>query len=138
MFPATTNAGGMCMGFPDVCKTPIPPAGPVPIPYPNMAMVNQAKGGSFSKKVKIANKNVCTTKTEISMSSGDEAGTAGGVVSSKFKGPALYKKGSMKVKAEGAPVVHMISMVGLNGGQNANMPAGTQIVPSQMKVLVMP
>ena len=43
MFPATTNAGGMCMGFPDVCKTPIPPAGPVPIPYPNMAMVNQAK-----------------------------------------------------------------------------------------------
>ncbi len=138
MFPATTNAGGQCMGFPDVCKTPIPPAGPVPIPYPNIAMANQAKGGTTSKKVKVSNKNMCTTKTEISMSSGDEAGTAGGLVSSKFKGPALYKKGSSKVSVEGAPAVHLISMVGMNGGQNANMPAGTQIAPSQVKVTVMP
>ncbi len=138
MFPATTNAGGQCLGFPDVCKTPTP-AGPIPIPYPNIAMANQAKGSTTSKKVKVCNKNMCTTKTEISMSSGDEAGTAGGgVVSSKFKGPALYKKGSTKVKIEGAPAVHLTSMIGMNGGANANMPAGVQIAPSQMKVTVMP
>jgi hypothetical protein len=138
MFPATTKGGGQCAGFPDVCKTPAPPAPFAPIPYPNMAMPNQASGSTVSKKVKIANKEVCTTKTEISMSSGDEAGTAGGgMVSAKFKGPALYKKGSSKVSAEGTPIVHLTSMVALNGGSNANMPAGTQVAPSQTKVSVM-
>lgn len=138
MFFATTNGGGQCVGFPDVCKTPSP-GGPIPIPYPNIAMANQANGSTCSSKVKILNKKVCTTKTEISMSSGDEAGTAGGgVVSSKFKGPALYKKGSSKVKVEGSPMVHLTSMVALNGGSNANMPAGVQVAPSQTKVTVMP
>lgn len=138
MFPATTNGGGQCFGFPDVCKTPTP-GGPVPIPYPNIAMCTQAKGSSCSSKVKIAGKKACTTKTEISMSSGDEAGTAGGgVVSNKFKGPARYKKGSSKVSVEGAPAVHLTSLVGLNGGNNANMPAGLQVAPSQTKVTVMP
>ncbi|MFO1078563.1 MAG: DUF4150 domain-containing protein [Planctomycetota bacterium] len=138
MFPATTKGGGKCMGFPDVCKTPSP-GGPVPIPYPNIAMPNQADGGTCSSKVKILGKEVCTTKTEISMSSGDEAGSAGGgVVSSKMKGPAQYKKGSSKVKVEGSPIVHLTSMVGLNGGGNANTPPGNQIEPSQTKVTVMP
>jgi hypothetical protein len=138
MFPATTNAGGQCFAFPDVCKTPSP-GGPIPIPYPNIAMPNQANGSTTSQKVKIANKNACTTKTEISMSSGDEAGCAGGgVVSSKFKGPAQYKKGSSKVKVEGAPIVHLTSIVAMNGGSNANMPPAVQVAPSQTKVTVMP
>ena len=34
---AKTQAGGMCFAFPDVCLTPTP-AGPVPIPYPNMGL----------------------------------------------------------------------------------------------------
>ena len=139
MFPASTKGGGQCMGFPDVCKTPAPPAPFVPIPYPNIAMPTQANGSTVSKKVKIGNKEVCTIKTEISMSSGDEAGTAGGgMVSAKFKGPALYKKGSSKVSAEGSAIVHLTSLIALNGGSNANMPAGQQIAPSQTKVTVMP
>jgi hypothetical protein len=138
MLPASTNGGGQCAGFPDVCKTPTP-GGPVPMPYPNIAMLVQAKGSSCSKKVKILNKKTATKKTEISMSSGDEAGCAGGgVVSNKFKGPAQFKKGSSKVKAEGSPVAHLTSMVGLNGGANANFPAGVQVAPSQTKVLVAP
>lgn len=138
MFPASSNGGGQCAGFPDVCKTPSP-AGPIPIPYPNIAMLTQAKGSSCSSKVKIINKKAATTKTEISMSSGDEAGSAGGgVVSSKFKGPAKFKKGSSKVKVEGSPMVHLTSAVGLNGGSNANCPAGVQVAPSQTKVLCAP
>ena len=138
MFPASTNGGGQCAGFPDVCKTPTP-GGPVPIPYPNIAMLTQAKGSSCSSKVKIINKKTATTKTEISMSSGDEPGNAGGgVISSKFKGPAKFKKGSSKVKVEGSPICHLTSMVGLNGGSNANCPAGVQVAPSQTKVLVAP
>lgn len=138
MMPASTNGGGQCFGFPDVCKTPSP-GGPIPIPYPNIAMCTQAKGSSCSKKVKILNKKTCTIKTEISMSSGDEAGNAGGgVISSKFKGPAKYKKGSSKVKVEGSAIVHLMSMVGMNGGSNPNYPVGMQVAPSQTKVIVMP
>lgn len=38
MLPAATKQGGQCFAFPDVCKTPAAPS-PVPIPYPNIAMV---------------------------------------------------------------------------------------------------
>ena len=139
MFPASTKGGGQCLGAPDVVKVPAPPAPFVPTPFPNIAMCNQANGGTCSSKVKILGKEVLTTKTEISMSSGDEAGTAGGgMVSSKIKGPALYKKGSSKVKVEGAPMVHLTSMVAHNGGSNANAPPGQQVAPSQTKVTVMP
>ena len=49
IFPASTTAGGNCFAMPDTCLTPAPPAPPVPIPYPNTGMVNQAK--KTSKKV---------------------------------------------------------------------------------------
>jgi len=138
MFPASTNGGGQCMAFPDVCKTPSP-AGPIPIPYPNIAMANQAKGDTCSDKVKIDGKKTIVETSEISMSSGDEAGCAGGgVVSSKFKGPAQYKKGSSKVKAEGKGIAYHTAMVGQNGAPSHNIPPGVQVAPSQTKVIVMP
>ncbi len=137
MFPASTNGGGQCACFPDVCKTPTP-GGPVPIPYPNIAMLTQAKGGTLSKRVKIMGKKTATTKTEISMSSGDEPGSLGGVISNRFKGPAKFKKGSSRVKVEGSPIVHLTSMIGQNGVANANHPAGVQVSPSQTKVTVKP
>jgi hypothetical protein len=136
MFPASTKASGQCACFPDVCKTPTP-GGPVPIPYPNIAMLAQGKGGTFSSKVKIENQKVATVKSEIAMSSGDEPGTIGGVVSNRFKGPAKFKMGSSKVLVEGAKVVHLTSMIGQNGVSNANHPAGVQVAPSQTKVTVM-
>ena len=123
------------MGTPDVCKTPAPPAGPIPIPYPNIGMVNQAT--KTSKKVKFVSKEVVTTKSEIPSSQGDEAGTAGGVVSGKNMDKVIFKKGSAKVKIEGAPCVTLTGTTGHNGA-NANMPAGAQIAPSQTKVLVAP
>lgn len=132
MMPASTKAGGQCAAFPDVCKTPSP-AGPVPIPYPNIGMVPQAQ--KCTKKVKIQNQKALVKGSKIPMSSGDEAGTAGGVVSSKFKGEVIYKKGSSKVKLEGKPAAHLTSITGHNGS-NANMPVGAQVAPSQVKVLV--
>lgn len=136
MMPATTNGGGQCVAFPDVCKTPSP-AGPVPIPYPNIAMLTQAKGSTCSSKVKIMGKKAVTVKTEISMSSGDEAGSVGGVISNKIKGEAKFKNGSSKVSVEGNKLVYVTCMTGQNGS-NANMPAGAQVAPSQTKVTVMP
>lgn len=132
MFPASTKAGGQCMAVPDVCKTPSP-AGPVPIPYPNIAMVNQASG--TTKKVKVAGKPAVTKKSKISRSSGDEAGSAGGVVSNVNMNQVTYKKGSSKVKFEGQPVEHLTAMTGHNGS-NPNHPAGAQIAPSQTKLII--
>ncbi len=137
MMPASTNGGGQCFAFPDVCKTPTP-AGPVPIPYPNIAMLTQASGGTVSSKVKIMGKKAATEATEITMSSGDEAGSVGGVVSNKIKGPAKFKQGSSKVKFEGKGAAYMGAMVGQNDSSNSNMPAGHQVAPSQTKVTVMP
>jgi hypothetical protein len=135
MFPASTKGGGNCFAFPDVCKTPAPPAGPVPVPYPNTAMNNQAT--KTSRKVKICGKETITTKSEIPRSMGDEAGTAGGVVSGGNMDKVVFKKGSSKVKVEGAPVVSLTSVTAQNGS-NANAPAGAVVSPSQAKVFVAP
>ncbi|MCF6227965.1 MAG: DUF4150 domain-containing protein [Planctomycetes bacterium] len=137
MFPASTMAGGQCMGMPDTCLTPAPPAPPVPVPYPNIAMCMQANPGSCTKKVKIANMSVIVVNSQIVMTSGDEAGVNGGVMSGQFKGPAKFKRGSSKVKAEGKNICFLTSTVGQNGS-NPNVPAGTQIAPSQVMVLIGP
>lgn len=108
------------------------------MPYPNLAQLTQADGGSCSSKVKISNKKTVVHTSKINMSSGDEAGTAGGgVVSSKFKGEVCFKSGSGKVKAEGKKVAYNTVQTAHNGS-NANNPAGTQVAPSQTKVTVMP
>jgi hypothetical protein len=69
------------------------------------------------------------------MSQGDEAGTAGGVVSGKNMDKVIFKKGSAKVIIEGKGCAYLTCMTAHNGA-NANMPAGNQIAPSQAKVLV--
>ncbi len=132
MMPASTKASGTTFAFPDTCKTPSP-AGPVPIPYPNTGMVMQVTGEST--KVKIVSQGAVTKKTEMPSSMGDEAGVAGGIVSSMNMGKIVYKKGSSKVNVEGQPLQHLTAMTGQNGA-NANMPAGQQIAPSQAKVLI--
>ncbi|MEN6525363.1 MAG: DUF4150 domain-containing protein [Candidatus Polarisedimenticolia bacterium] len=135
--PASTNGGGMCLAFPDVCKTPAPPAGPIPLPYPNVAQLAQANAATCSQKVLICNKKAVHKGTQIPMSSGDEAGSVGGVVSNMIKGQASFKMGSVKVKVEGQQLVYVGCMTGQNGS-NANMPAGAQIAPSQVRVHVSP
>ena len=138
MFPMSTNGGGQCFFVPDVCKTPTP-AGPTPIPYPNTGMMTQIQGSTASSKVKILGKKAATKKTEVTMTSGDEAGTAGGgVKSNKFKGSCKYKKGSAKVCIQGSQAAHHTCLIAQNGGSNANVPPGVQVAPSQAKVTCMP
>jgi hypothetical protein len=134
---ASTMGTGMCMAFPDVCKTPTP-AGPVPIPYPNIAQLAMANPGTCVPTVLIFNKPAATIMTMIMMSSGDEAGAAGGVVSGVFIGPAKFTLGSSVVSIGGAPAVYLGSVIGQNGVGAANMPAGQQVAPSQVIVTVAP
>lgn len=135
IFPASSKGSGQCLAVPDVCLTPAPPAPPIPVPYPNIGMVNQAK--KTSRKVKFCGKEAVTKKSEMSRSSGDEAGVNKGVVSGMNMGKVSYKKCSSKVKIEGQDCAHLTSMTGHNGS-NANMPAGAQIAPSQTKVIISP
>lgn len=130
--PASSKGGGQCFAMPDVCKTPTP-AGPVPIPYPNIGMLPQAD--KTSTKVKIAGMVAVIETSEIPMSQGDEAGTAGGVVSGRNMDKIVFKKGSSKVLIEGKGCAYLTCMTAHNGA-NANMPAGAQIAPSQTQVMV--
>ncbi len=128
---------GMCMAFPDVCLTPTA-VGPVPVPYPNIAQLAMANPATCVPTVLIFNKPAATTMTMIMMSSGDEAGCAGGVASGLFIGPAKFTLGSSTVLIGGAPAAYQGSIVGQNGVGSANMPAGVQVVPSQVTVMVAP
>ena len=104
MFPASTNGGGQCFIFPDVCKTPTP-AGPVPIPYPNIGKASDASSGPTT--VTVDGKMPMTQDAKYSMSTGDEAGSATGVVSSKIKGACEYMMYSFDVKFEGKNVCRL-------------------------------
>jgi hypothetical protein len=132
MFPAATNGGGQAMGMPDVCKVPAPPLPPIPTPFPNIAMLPQAVGGSV--KVKIQNKPVITVAAKVPISMGDEAGVAGGVVSGLNVGPCAFKLGVPTVKIEGNAVVTQLKPTGHNGSSANCM--GAILAPSQMAVLV--
>jgi uncharacterized Zn-binding protein involved in type VI secretion len=98
------KSGGKSPVFPDVCKTPSP-AGPVPIPYPNIGMSSDVAKGS--KNVKVQGVPALLKSSNYKKSTGDEAGTAGGVVSSKTKGKCEFKVYSFDVKFEGKNVCRM-------------------------------
>jgi hypothetical protein len=97
---------------PDVCKTPSP-AGPVPIPYPNMAQNSDLADGT--KKVKIQGAMVAHKSANISKSSGDEPGTVGGVVSNVNRGKMMFALYSMDVKVEGKNAVRFADLGPGNG-----------------------
>ena len=103
------SSNGTTIAFPDVCKTPSP-GGPIPIPYPNIAMsTDTAKG---TKKVKMDGNPICTKDSNFRMSTGDEAGSAGGgVVSNKIKGKAEFVSFSFDVKAEGKNVARALDLM---------------------------
>ena len=91
MMPASTKGGGQCFAAPDTCLTPAPPAPPVPIPYPNIGLPNQAD--KTTPKVKFCGKEVITTNSEIPRTSGDEAGVNKGVMSGTNMDRSFSKRG---------------------------------------------
>jgi hypothetical protein len=96
------DTNGTTIAFPDVCKTPAPPAPPVPIPYPNIARSSDTAKGT--KRVKAEGKPICTKDSNFSTSTGDEAGSIGGVASNKTKGKAEFVNFSFDVQFEGKNV----------------------------------
>lgn len=98
------GSGGMSPIFPDVCKTPTP-AGPVPIPYPNIGKASDTSAGPTT--VTADGQMPMTKDAKYMMSTGDEAGAATGVISSKIKGPCEFMLYSFDVKFEGKNVCRL-------------------------------
>jgi hypothetical protein len=102
-----SDSGGISAAFPDVCKTPAPPAPFAPIPYPNVAKSSDTADGS--ETVKCDGNSICLKDSNFSTSTGDEAGTAGGgMVSSKTKGKAEFVNFSFDVSVEGKNVARAL------------------------------
>jgi len=103
------GSGGVTIAFPDVCKTPAPPAPFVPIPYPNIA--KSSDSDKTAKKVKTDGKPVCVKDSNFKTSTGDEAGTLKGIVSAKTKGKAEFVNFSFDVKVEGKNVPRAMDLM---------------------------
>jgi hypothetical protein len=110
-------SGKTIAAMPDVCLSPpTPPAGPIPIPYPNTAMASDTDGGS--KTVQIGGQEVMLKdQSTFKKSSGDEAATKSlgmGVVTHQIQGKANFVAWSMDVKFEGQNVPRHLDLMGHN------------------------
>lgn len=115
----------------DVCQTPTS-GPPVPVPYPNISsLASQANG--FAKVV-ITGGVALRQSSKAPVSSGDEAGTGGGVLSGMTKGASMYNSGSTKLIYGGFPAVRMTDIQSANFN---NVPVATQPAPTQTKVQAM-
>lgn len=116
--PIATTGGGICFAFPDICYTPAGPGAMVPIPYPNIGQLSDAE--NVSTTVKVAGNSVILKGSNIPRTTGDEAGSGGGVVvSGQISGKVEFISASTSVKANGDFVVRMTDSTKQNNG-NAN------------------
>lgn len=121
--------GKTIAAMPDVCLSPpTPPAGPVPIPYPNTAMASDTTNGS--KTVQISGQEVMLKdQSTFKQSNGDEAATKSlgmGVVTACIQGEVAFVAWSMDVKFESANVPRHLDLT-LHNEQS--VPANTPTWP---------
>jgi len=106
------GSSGKSMCFPDVnlCP-PTPPAGPVPLPLPNMAQAMDMSGGAST--VTIGGNPMGNKDAFFAKSTGNEAAqsTGGGVVSHVVQGKAYFTSFSFDVTIDGQPAVRHLDMM---------------------------
>jgi len=125
------SSNGIAMAFPDTCKTPTP-AGPIPIPYPNIAQSSDTQMGS--QTVKMDGNPIVLKSSCFMLSTGDEAGSAMGVVSNKIKGKAEPKMYSFDVKVDGENVFRLGDIMVQNCGSPPNTPPAAEVQPPTVVV----
>jgi hypothetical protein len=132
--------------FPDVCLSPpSPPAGPVPIPYPDTSFSKDMQNGSTT--VKIKGKEVMLKDKSFYKTSplGDEAATrsfGANVITHVITGKTFFKSWSLDVKFEGENVDRHLDLTTSNHasdpfGEGALGPDTEGVAPSpeEKKVL---
>lgn len=130
------SSNGIATAFPDVCKTPTP-GGPVPIPYPNISKSQDTSQGSST--VKMDGNPIMLKDSKFSMSTGDEAGSAGGnILTNQIKGPAAFLMFSFDVKVEGKPVPRQFDIMMHNMSQISGTPPFPCVQPGMGLPLISP
>jgi len=114
--------------MPDVCLSPpSPPAGPIPIPYPNFSQASDTTDGT--KTVKIAGDEVgMKNQSSYKTSKGDEAATKSlgmGVNTGSIQGKTFFAAWSSDVMLEGANAVRFTDMTTHNHANPATSAATT-------------
>ena len=118
------------MMFPDVCKTPTP-GGPVPIPYPNIAMGPMAIPNVPT--VLVMGAPAHNLGTTIPMTNGDNAGVVLGVASGTVMGPSRHVTAAFTVLVQGMPATRLTSV----SIQNSTNCPGVRTVPSQTVLVLL-
>jgi hypothetical protein len=124
------GSAGKSMAFPDVnlCP-PTPPAGPVPLPLPNVAQAMDLQGGAES--VLIEGNPVAKKSSFFAKSTGNEAAqsTGGGVVTAVVQGKAYFVSYSVDVSIEGEEAPRHLDMMTHNhaGQSPPNAAVGTYL-----------
>ena len=120
------SSNGICTAFPDVCKTPSP-AGPIPIPYPNISQSSDTSQGSTT--VKMDGNPIMLQGSVFALSTGDEAGSIGGVVSNTIKGKAEFVLYSFDVMVDGKNVPRLGDIMLHNKLSSPNTPPFPEVQP---------
>jgi len=134
--------GKVIAAFPDVCLSPpSPPAGPIPVPYPNTSFSKDMQNGS--KTVMINGKEVMLKDQSFYKTSplGDEAATNGlgaGVITHVITGKTYFVAWSMDVKFEGQNVDRHTDITTSNHASptgNAGVPMANLSTLAQQRIM---
>jgi len=110
-------------GMADVCLSPpSPPAGPIPIPYPNTGMTGDTTSGT--RGVKIGGEEAgLKNESKYKKSDGDQPATnsfGAGVISHKLSGAVKFAAWSMDVKFESSNVPRFMDLTTHNHMNTGN------------------
>lgn len=106
--------GSATATLPDVCKTP-GPGQSIPVPYPNVAVSSDLAKGT--KTIHVEGGYMAAHRaSEISVSTGDEPGTLGGVRSGTNMKEATWLTFSFDVKLEGENACRLTDKLLMNHG----------------------
>ena len=125
-----SQMSGLDTGFPDVCLTPSP-AGPVPVPYPNIAPGPTTIPSQVKVLYFFTPGHNLTSKPP--MTNGDNAGLGTGVASGVVMGPRQHLVPSATTLIGGVPATRLTS-AGISN--NTNCPTA-RVAPSQVRVLIL-
>ena len=129
------GSNGISMAtIPDVCKTPSP-AGPVPLPYPNISQSATLAKGTTTVKAD-GGMMIAIKGSEFSLSNGDNPGVAGGVKSSTFMKESTWILYSFDVKMEGKNACRLSDKKFQNHENTVDL-AGTLVPPTPVGVIVL-
>lgn len=111
-----TSGGIATATLPDVCKTP-PSA--TPVPYPNVAQSTDLIGGTAT--ITVDGSSAAVQSSMFVRSTGDEAGSLGGVVSQVFAMEATFLSFSPTVLMEGQGACRLTDKMLMNKANTACM-----------------